>query len=230
MSATYEIFNENGDATSYKKVSARLPEFLKTYSPEKGYCIVGEVTDLLGIQHGKLASLQDGHTQQSQDDTVCLIFTRKLLSKEGKVLATASALKHIREYKDYETGETAALQRLLALLGFGGECFDDDETNDFNAQDLTFSVKKAEPAKPSSNRAKAKPKPKPEEATVTSITPNSPAPEKQPSAHAKKADDSSIPLALARQLAHQAKLKGVTTNPCSTKEDAKKELKRLKEL
>lgn len=224
MSATYELFNENGEATSYTKVSARIPDFLKQYSPENGYCIVGEVTDLLGIQHGKLATLENTANAAESSDDVCLIFTRKLMSKEGVVLATASALKHIREYKDYETGETAALQRLLAILGFGGECFDNDETNDFNDQSLTFTEKQK------TQTPKKQQQPKPEVTSVTSIAPQSSILEKKPSRQAKEADETSIPLALARQLAHQAKVKGVTTNPCSTKEEAKKELKRLKEL
>jgi len=45
-------------------------------------------------------------------------------------LATATAAKVIQSYKDLEVLETAARQRLLAALGFGGEALDADESQD----------------------------------------------------------------------------------------------------
>lgn len=209
----YHLFSESGEATNYKKVSARLPEFLKQYGPEAGYSLIGEVTDLLGIQPGKLALLQETK-QAHSDENVCLIFTRKL-TKDGNIVATASAMKTIREYKDYETGETAALQRLLALLGYGGECLDEDEENDFKAQNL-----KSSPAKsPTPAPVVEKPKPvtKPKKKPLASV--------KQP-----EAKGSSIPTSLSRQLQHMAKVKGVSTNPCSTRQEANAELQRLRSL
>jgi len=55
------------------------------------------------------------------------LFTCHLCDESNEVVASASALKSISQYKYYEIGETAALQRLLAKLGFGGETFDYDE-------------------------------------------------------------------------------------------------------
>jgi len=210
----YHLFNESGSVTNYKKVSARLPAFLEQYGPKAGYSLIGEVTDLLGIQPGKLALLQENKTTIDKEDT-CLIFTRKLL-KDGQVVATASALKIIQEYKDYESGETAALQRLLALLGFGGESLDDDEEKDFKAQNLKAS---SEPSPTPTPKEKPKPTPivKESVAKEEKVT--------QPSATVSK-----IPTSLSRQLQHMAKVKGVSTNPCSTRQEANTELQRLKAL
>ena len=51
--------------------------------------------------------------------------------------ATATAAKLIQVYKDLEVLETAARQRLLAALGFGGEGLDADENLDQRDQGLT---------------------------------------------------------------------------------------------
>jgi len=59
-----------------------------------------------------------------------LVGRATLRDREGRVLATATAAKPIQSYKDLEVLETAARQRLLAALGFGGEVLDTDETRD----------------------------------------------------------------------------------------------------
>jgi hypothetical protein len=222
--AAIDIFNSNGEASTYLKVSARLPKFLETYSPEKGYCLVSEVTDLLNIQKGKLDLLKaQSHHKENIDaagKNVTLIFTRKLISPKGNVLATASALKEITAYKDYETGETAALQRLLALLGYGGECFDEDEVKDMQDQSLGYADHTSTRAEPKAEETPAK---------VQTHSSKEVTPIKKEVTERKKSPDA-IPTALKRQLQHMAKVKGATTNPCSTKAEAKAELKRLSNL
>jgi hypothetical protein len=203
-----DIFDSNGEASMYIKVSARLPKFLETFSPEKGYCLVSEVTDLLDIQKGKLDLLkaQSHHKETVSDESknVTLISPRKLISPQGNVLATASALKEITAYKDYETGETAALQRLLALLGYGGECFDEDEIHDIQDQALKVEDHVSTSAQPKAEKIPAK---------AQARSPKEVTPIKRKTPEEKKTSNT-IPIALKRQLQHMAKVKGYVRGTC----------------
>jgi len=119
----------------YLKVSQRLPDFLEKYPPEEGYGIEIEVRDPLSFRPALLElykeCIRNNRTPRSLPDTndpswKALIFIAKL-TKDGKVLHTASTHQQIEFEKDYEQSETRARQRLLAALGFGGEILDSDE-------------------------------------------------------------------------------------------------------
>ena len=139
------LFDDVGDAHLYKKVSARLPAFLAEYPPKEGYRIETEVTDSLSLQKGRLALLREAIAGGKPptdlglpglEEATVMVCIRRLKSPEGHTIAEGSAAKAIVRYKDYEILETAALQRLMALLGFGGEVFDQDEASDFADQGL----------------------------------------------------------------------------------------------
>lgn len=141
---------------SYKRYSARLPDFLKAYPPTSGYRVVVEQTDLLSLQKGRLSLLREAIIAGKKPSDVglpgierdvnILVCTSKLLDSQDKIVRSASASKHVIEYKDFEKLETAANQRLLASLGFGGDVFDEDEDADLRDQGLRTDAGTAESA------------------------------------------------------------------------------------
>ena len=140
-----ELFNMDGSVSKYKKLSARLPEFLKRFPPEEGYSVTVESNDALSIKQGLLqlykAAIKSGRSFEEVglppykvENTI--IFTARLRDGNNRILSERQAVKVVMDYKDFETGETSAVQRLLASVGFGGEIFDDDENRDFEDQSL----------------------------------------------------------------------------------------------
>lgn len=113
------LFTPEGETRSYIPLAARLPEFLRAYPPEK-YSVMTE------YEPCPLAG-----------DRPVFVFKASLVDAQGRVVATAHSRRSMDLYKDFESGETAARQRLLASLGFGGEVLDADEHMDFRAQGLT---------------------------------------------------------------------------------------------
>lgn len=140
--------NDQGEKVDWKRLSARIPEFLEKY-PLGQYSLHTDVTDILALQPGLkdlyLRCIETNIPPESMglpsiSEYLGVIVTRKLV-KDGEVVAESSAQSPLTQYKDYERVETAALQRLLALLGFpgrmdGGGSFDDDEMNDLCQQGL----------------------------------------------------------------------------------------------
>jgi hypothetical protein len=158
-SKVIELFSENGDPFSYIKLSARLPAFLKEFPPSDGYSVIVEANDALSIKTGLLklyeAAIVSGKSfseaglpEYNSHETV--VFTARLTDKDNKVISERKSVKSVVGYKDFEAGETAAVQRLLASLGHGGEIFDHDEETDFTDQNLTI-------AKPDSQDTSAEP-------------------------------------------------------------------------
>ena len=164
-------------------------------------------------------------------------------------MCNASALKPVREYKEWECAETAARQRLLAALGFGGDVLDADESRDMSEQGLKTSTTGTAPpaptvttpSKPTAPAVATPPKPPASAATVTmppalptappvtspAATTVAPAPA---SADTPATTGKTIPASVLRQLEHQARLKGVPTPVVTSLEDAKAELQRLFKL
>ncbi|MFO1432764.1 MAG: hypothetical protein U1F76_22025 [Candidatus Competibacteraceae bacterium] len=145
MNPIIDIFRPDGTVSQYRRLSARLPEFLATYPPAKGFRILIEATDALSLRPGLIrlyeAAIQSGRTLAEAGlpalaEVNVMCFKASLSDVEGHVLATASALKPIQSYKDWEIGETAARQRLLAACGYGGDVLDQDEVQDMADQGL----------------------------------------------------------------------------------------------
>ena len=140
MSKIVEWFSSEGEVVRYRPLSVRLPAFLAVYGPERGFSVDTELQDPLSLKPGLLKlyeiALQAGRKPEevglpplnAADQT--LVCWATLRDPAGRVLATATAAKVIQSYKDLEVLETAARQRLLAALGFGGEALDADESQD----------------------------------------------------------------------------------------------------
>lgn len=153
------ILNENGSETRYTRYSARLPLFLKEYSPKEGFRVVIERTDLLSQKKGLLSLLREAVVAGRkvsdlglsgiERDINTIVCVAKLLSPTGDVLRDAAAAMEVLERKDFEALETAADQRLLARCGFGGEIFDGEEDADILGRGGTIdTAPAASPAAP----------------------------------------------------------------------------------
>ncbi|KKN26425.1 hypothetical protein LCGC14_0874740 [marine sediment metagenome] len=255
-SKVVQIHNVNGETNQYVKVSARIPDFLKVYGPEKGYRVLSQATDYLDFAQGRkelcvaLAAqgkLPEQHIKEFMEERR-VVFKSQLVDKEGNVVAESSAIKAVWYLKDYETGETAAFQRLLARLGFGGEVFDSDEDNDMQAQGLSFDSTSGELPSPSQTVVK-----KPVEMETFDTQAQTPvadmtktaSPTEQTGSVSKpaqlqvvdtsksrgvKADPNKIQPAQLRQLESLARVKRVECPQVNTPEEFRKVLLELKSL
>ena len=220
--SSVNIFQQNGDVVKYRRVSERLPEFLEQYPIGSGYRLVSSHQEYLSAtpQYSEIikAAIEKGTSFETITSTISfnkVIFTCQLLDESNELVANASAVKGVSQYKDYEVGETAALQRLMAKLGFGGEIFDKDEDSDFESQHLHTDVQDKKPTS--------------EPSPVSPISP----------AHVEevpvKVDDikanskaSNVPPALLRQLKMQAEIAGIDVPHVNTAAEAKAALKKIR--
>ena len=222
-------FNDEGEAIQYRRLSARLPEFLAAYPPTEGYQVRIDYLDPIEAKPGLnglyQSAISGGHNPTDIGLPAItgntMIFRAQLLSPDDKIISSGSALVLIQDYKDWEKGETAARQRLLASLGFGGSVFDEDEDRDQRGQGFTptpapAASQSAEPASASVVPIKGKPEPAAVEPHVESTSQTPPA-----------ATGNTIPQALVRQIEHQAALKGVAVPDYSNHAEAKAALKQL---
>jgi hypothetical protein len=200
QSSVVEVFDAHtGDTKPYKLMSARIPDFLKEYPKTDGYQVKVSTTDMLHSKPGLIRLYEAAMAANMAPnqaglpplpDANIVIFTASLLDKDGKVLESASATRQLTGYpKEWEKGETAARQRLLAALGFGGDCFDEDEQSDIAALDprkkavTSNSVSDSDSAKKVSKPAKPTDKPqasdsnesaKPKESSAKAATESTP--------------------------------------------------------
>lgn len=118
--STIVLFDQDGNDHDYKLLSARLEDFYQAYPPKDGWQVI------MRADNGSKFGL-DGQ----------VVFRATLLDKKGREINSGSSCVRPTAYKDWEKGETAARQRLLAGLGFGGEILDTDEDNDIKHQGLS---------------------------------------------------------------------------------------------
>lgn len=249
-------FNDAGDPIEYRKLSARLPEFLVAYPPRDGYQIKIDYLDPIEAKPGLSELYKSAVAAGKKPEDLGLppvagntmIFRARLICPEGRELSSGSALILIQAYKDWEKGETAARQRLLAAMGYGGDMLDVDEARDqidqgFHSHDPKIAADKLKATpkpKPKSDDAKAESEanqgkdsqaedsPAAKESTsVDAPAPDHSAQKTQASQSASDKAAEGIPDSVMRQIEHQAKLKNVTPVEVSTKAEAKTELKRL---
>jgi len=233
-----DIFNPDGTVSQYRPLSQRLPEFLAQYGPEKGYRLIIDVQESWMLFAGRRAmyeqAIAHGHKPEAMGlpavaSSVELVFHARLLNSEDQVVASAAALKPIVQYKDFEAGETAARQRLLAALGFGGEVLDDDEHQDQTTQGLTTRprVESEEAEVPPLAEDNAAPNDSAEfmqDLGERLQRPNKANPALQPVASVGGMD---VPAALVQQIAHLARMKGIEPPAYQTRTEAKAVLKQL---
>jgi hypothetical protein len=145
-----------GAVSRYRRYSSRLPEFLKVYSPKEGYRVQIKHTDLLSLQQGRLSLLREAVIAGKkpseiglpgiENDVNTLVCTATLVDAQGCIVRSASASAKIQGFKDFEALETAANQRLLAALGFGGELFNEDEDRELQSLGGTIASDEGSPA------------------------------------------------------------------------------------
>lgn len=233
MEKSIPIFNEDGGINHYKRLSARIPEFREAFPAEQGYRVNIEYLDPIeakpGLKELYVTALQAGKNPKDvglpEISQGRMIFRATLTCPEGNVLESGSAVCAVVAYKDWEKGESAARNRLMAALGFGGSVFDEDEDRDIEEQGLTVA-----PGEPEAPQSEVPAEPAAEAAQET--TPPQPQPASAP-ADEGTAEVGGAPVeqALMRQIQHQADLKGLTLgsdirHPASN-EDAKDLLKEL---
>ncbi|MCC8999773.1 MAG: hypothetical protein LM522_09780, partial [Candidatus Contendobacter sp.] len=127
---------------------ALLPEFLRRYPPAEGFSVQTEILDSFSVQPGWMKlyeiAIHGGHAPESlglpplRSRDYALIGRATLRDPKGRILATATAAQVT---PDVERLETAARQRLLAALGFGGELVEEDEARDPRDPGLTITPK-----------------------------------------------------------------------------------------
>lgn len=259
-----ELFTPEGEVKDYKLFSARLPEFLKAYPKDQGYRVTVDTSDTLSSKPGLLKLYEAAIAAGKSPADVGLpalpagdvvVFKASLLDKDGRVLECASALRVIRQYKDWEKGETAARQRLIAALGFGGDCFDIDEMSDIEDQGMMSEPKGQASQAPGGQSQEQKPQQTEKQETVKPDAAVEAAPATTTeqgatdesadagtdatSAGSAPADDvakstpqgdtavEEIPARLIRQIQHQAKLKGKDVPEFNSVREAKQALKDL---
>ena len=243
--AVIELYTNDGELVQYRPLSARIRDFLEQYGPGQGYAVTTEMVDTLSLKPGLMrlyeAALQAGRKPEelglpalglAGETGVCRTV---LTDAHGRVVATATAAKRIQAYKDLEILETAARQRLLAALGYGGDVLDADEHHDQREQGLTpasgpdaesevaAAIGPADPAPPASVKNAEGGTPALAPASRTGSRPlNAPA---TPGA---SGTDAALGM-LNRQIQHQAGLRGLTVAPAASVAEARATLKQLLE-
>jgi hypothetical protein len=231
MSAIIEIVGPDGAITRYRRLSARIPEFLARFPPEAGYRVATELTDLLSLQPARLALLREltvlGRRLEDlglAPPTEVMVCSCTLLGPKGEPIVRRHAARLIQDYKDMEILETAAYQRLLAGLGFGGELLDADEDADVAAQGLhrapsAAAVTALLPRRGRAPRQVPEPAAAAERSQAPAPTAEGPAPQ----------DSTSVPPALAQQLAQLAAQLGERPPAVTSSEAAREALHTLGE-
>lgn len=194
-----EIFDENGEVMEYLTAAERLPKFLEDFGPDSGYGITSD-TEFVGDKGG-------------------VVFKASLMRlSDSAVVAQATAFRMMNgsavQNRVWECGETAALQRLMARMGYGSENLMADEHADMTMRGTQFSDadsavttsgegESADEAGDSADSAD----PAPAAATPPGVSPDK-----------------------MRQLRNMAANKGVDVPEVTSNADASKKLKALRDL
>ena len=221
--------DEYGNDVDYKRYAYRVPAFLEAYPPKGGYQVDIDITDLLSFQTGLLSLLREAVIAGKKPADVglpgierivsTLVCAAKLRDAQGRVLRSARASMRVVEHKDFEILETAANQRLLAALGFGGEVFNKDEDADLRAQGLHLSAGSATPPP-----AAAELRTTPANASLTFADESSPA-DGTSADHAE--EDCEVTEAERRQVENLAKRVGQPTPSLRSRAEVKAARSRL---
>lgn len=150
QATTVTCFGPDGSAFDWVPIWIRLPEFLKTYPPAEGWKVEIRQAHLMDASPALLelakVALGCGKDLQlvglSNAELASYVFEARLVNPEGLVIRNASArvVAPASKVKAWEAGETASLNRLLAMLGFGGGVLSEDEAHDRTIQGITVSA------------------------------------------------------------------------------------------
>lgn len=249
------IFSPNGEVTDYRTVSERLPEFEKQYPAEDGYRVIRSHTSAKDfgseLVHLYEVAVSNGHSPKDVGlpfiEGFGVIFKAELF-KGDTLIRNASAYKQVTQTKDWEAGETAAFQRLMAACGLGGIDMDADDQYDRISSGLEVpgsdssnqvDQKVSEPATQLTPETAPASDPNPESTSQEAPKGKTKAPEAQAKSSEPIATEVPRPPAgaaeeirpqLLNQLTHVARLAGEPVPEVSTVKDAKAEIKRLNAL
>ena len=239
-SEVVELFRPDGEVIDYRRLSARIPEFREAFPAREGYRIEVEYLDPIeakpGLRRLYEAAISAGKTPEEAGLPKIagnkMVFRATLYSPEGAPLESGSALRAIYEYKDWEKGESAARNRLLAALGFAGDLLDNDEDGDFGDQGLKTGEPPEEPPAPAVATEPEAPAAEEDEGaggkpTVMPLEEDAPEAAQEQGEVAPGPSGGAVTPALMRQLRHQAQLKGAEVPEVTSDEEAKKALKTL---
>lgn len=159
---------ENETLEHYKPAYQRVPEFLAAYPPDRYGCEVeSEPFSPVGVELiGQLATTSPDDAKQlllelAGRPRIKVTVTLRDHAQDGRIVVQRSAVAPIEGYKDYETAETAAFQRVMAALGHDGQSMYEDERRDWNRQGVTVSdaapAEATPPAKPKARRHRRSP-------------------------------------------------------------------------
>jgi len=171
----------NGPFGPVRKVSERLPEFLKAFPMEEGWGTEIDCVDPLTCRPGLMElykeCIRNGRTARNlpdPDDPVwkALLF-RARLTKDGVTVNTASCLQFIEFEYDYESGETRARSRLMSACGIGVDRLDDDVIESIH--DRGRRITPVDSIEPDAAEFETEPDPIPmDEEVKTSVKPSKP--------------------------------------------------------
>lgn len=139
-----ELPNRDGTVKSYKLFSARLPEFMEKYPASEGWRVerssvsaASKVPELMQLHLAAVTAGKSPTDLQLPPIPQGMIFRAALIAPNGEMVRDATSLCPVRDltgidappggYKDWEAGETAAFQRLIAAMGFDGELLASEE-------------------------------------------------------------------------------------------------------
>jgi hypothetical protein len=199
-----------GEQNTYIPFAERYQEFLNRYSPDDGYRVKIDTSDYLQQNPG-LKCLYEKAIEAGRNPTevglppiMAITIFRASLYKDDSLIQTATAAKQLVSYKDWEVGETAARQRLIAAMGFASDFYLDDEIADLVAQGISV-----EGANPSPVTA------------VPDVPPTPPASEAPATPEKPVANNSNVPAQLLKKIQHEAALQKKTVPEFQNHDDAK---------
>jgi len=144
---TVLIPNDGGPPSVYRRLAARVPEFLEQYSPSAGYGVDTEFTDLLSLRPGMMellaravssnTALRDLGIPHLEFTLGAVVCRAKLLDSAGRAIQVGTACEVVQGNYDMEILESSARQRLLAAVGFGGEILSQDEEHHWSRHGTT---------------------------------------------------------------------------------------------
>jgi len=201
-----------GEQNTYIPFAERYQEFLNRYSPDDDYRVKIDTSDYLQQNPG-LKCLYEKAIEAGRNPSevglppiMAITIFRASLYKDDSLIQTATAAKQLVSYKDWEVGETAARQRLIAAMGFASDFYLDDEIADLVAQGISV-----EGAKPSPVTAVPDTAPPPAgPATEVPETPEQPV-----------ATNSEVPPQLLKKIQHEAALQKKKIPTFQNHDDAK---------
>lgn len=131
------------DNRRYETIGTRLALFLAKY-PLGDYSLVARPAPIEEYPYYLRKQVENPDVGKPP----LLMTTAELRHKDGTLICKASAVTEIVEHKDYERGETAAVQRVIAFCGFRSGMLDNDELKTLDKRGIPYTLLEGESAEP----------------------------------------------------------------------------------